>query len=224
MVVGHVQSGKTANYIGLISKAADSGYMVIIVLARTPEFTEKPRTQNRIDRILSEYQPETGQPTGVAKFGMERKANKFHNNRKRLPQADSKCNSDGSEFHQRTRVVCFEKKINPHLRTCIKMAFRAVKQEIMNAPMLLIDDEADHASVNTNASDKNPTAINYAIRNLLSLFPKSSYIGYTATPFANIFIDPESEGDMQNGEKYRDLFPRDFILSLDPPDNYVGPE
>ena len=89
--------------------------------------------------------------------------------------------------------------------------------------MLLIDDEADHASINTNNDSCDPTAINKAIRKLLSLFDRSSFVGYTATPFANIFIDPESEDEMLNGEVYEDLFPRDFILSLDPPDNYVGP-
>ena len=119
-------------------------------------------------------------------------------------------------------VVFVLKKNKSTLENLYKWLSEQSKQEIMDSPMILIDDEADHASVNTNASDKNPTAINFAIRNLLSLFPKSSYVAYTATPFANIFIDPDSQDDMQNGEIYKDLFPRDFILSLDPPDNYVG--
>ncbi len=84
--------------------------------------------------------------------------------------------------------------------------------------MLLIDDEADHASVNTNREDLDPTATNSRIRELLSLFEQSSYLGYTATPFANIFIDPENDDDMLKD----DLFPRDFIISLDTPSNYVG--
>ncbi len=90
--------------------------------------------------------------------------------------------------------------------------------ELNRFPMLLIDDEADHASVNTNREDLDPTATNSRIRELLSLFEQSSYLGYTATPFANIFIDPENDDDMLKD----DLFPRDFIISLDTPSNYVG--
>jgi len=85
--------------------------------------------------------------------------------------------------------------------------------------MLLVDDEADHASINTNIPEKHPTAINDKIRELLHLFERSSYLGYTATPFANVFIDPETDDEMLGD----DLFPRDFIFSLDPPVNYVGP-
>jgi hypothetical protein len=88
----------------------------------------------------------------------------------------------------------------------------------ISAPMLLIDDEADNASINT-ASDKGAiTRINGQIRELLGAFERSCYVGYTATPFANIFIDPETTDEML-GE---DLFPRDFIISFDPPSNYVG--
>ena len=96
------------------------------------------------------------------------------------------------------------------------------RHNLKDFPVLLIDDEADHASINTNKPDADPTTINRWIRDVLALFPRSSFVGYTATPFANIFIDPENEDEMTNGELYRDLFPRDFIYSLDPPTNYVG--
>ncbi|MFH0849276.1 MAG: Z1 domain-containing protein, partial [archaeon] len=86
-------------------------------------------------------------------------------------------------------------------------------------PMLLVDDEADHASINTSGDEDAVTAINAKIRELLHLFDRSSYVGYTATPFANIFIDPDTNDEMLGD----DLFPRDFIHSLDPPSNYVGP-
>src|SRR5207302_1482032 len=81
------------------------------------------------------------------------------------------------------------------------------------------DDEADNASINTRSPDQDPTAINEQIRTLLALFHRSSYVGFTATPFANIFIDPESESEMIGN----DLFPRDYIYALDAPTNYVGP-
>lgn len=84
--------------------------------------------------------------------------------------------------------------------------------------LLLIDDEADNASINTAKDPKLTTAINGIIRQILARFPRSAYVGYTATPFANIFIDPDSPEEMEND----DLFPSNFIKALDPPSNYVG--
>jgi hypothetical protein len=88
----------------------------------------------------------------------------------------------------------------------------------IDVPLLLIDDEADNASINTRQDVADTTAINKAIRDLLAVFTRSSYVGFTATPFANIFIDPASSDDMLGD----DLFPRDFIHVLEPPTNYVG--
>ena len=75
-------------------------------------------------------------------------------------------------------------------------------------------DEADHASINT-ASSAMPSTINGLICDILQRFNRTAYVGYTATPFANIFIDQEAP---------EDLFPRDFIINLPAPTNYVGPE
>ena len=86
-------------------------------------------------------------------------------------------------------------------------------------PLLLIDDEADHASINTKKDDLDPTMTNRRIRELLTEFPKSVYLGYTATPFANIFINPDTDEEMME-----DLFPENFITSLDAPSNYFGGE
>ena len=84
--------------------------------------------------------------------------------------------------------------------------------------MLLIDDEADNASVNTKKDKSEVTAINKGIRKLLVLFEKANYVGFTATPYANIFIDPDTEQEMLD----HDLFPRDFIYALEAPSNYIG--
>src|SRR5262249_25645824 len=89
---------------------------------------------------------------------------------------------------------------------------------VVDAPMLLIDDEADNASIDISQSPEEASRINAQIRELLELFHRKCYVGYTATPFANIFIDPETEHDMLGA----DLFPRDFIISLDAPSNYHG--
>ena len=84
--------------------------------------------------------------------------------------------------------------------------------ESLSVPVMMLDDESDYASINTN-SETDPTAINKAIRDVLELFSRSSYVAFTATPFANIFIDHGVEND---------LFPRDFVYSLEAPTNYVG--
>jgi len=109
-------------------------------------------------------------------------------------------------------------RILANLVDWIKLKTQAGGGRISGVPMLLIDDEADNASVNVAGEGNSPSAINGRIRELLDLFERNVYLGYTATPFANIFIDPASNDDL-----YReDLFPRDFIVCLDAPTNYVG--
>ena len=90
----------------------------------------------------------------------------------------------------------------------------------IDLPMIMIDDEADNASINTSKDKEDPTTINRLIRNLANVFTKSNYIGFTATPFANVFIDPETTDAMENA----DLFPEDFICCLPCPSDYIGPK
>jgi hypothetical protein len=116
-------------------------------------------------------------------------------------------------------VVKKNKKVLEHLERWLT-EFNAGAGGFIDAPVLVIDDEADSASVNTRAATEDPTAINTRIRALLRLFTHSSYIGFTATPFANVFIDPDNIDEMLGS----DLFPRDFIYSLEAPTNYVGPQ
>ncbi len=123
-----------------------------------------------------------------------------------------------AQISQFNEPVIFVLKKNVSILKNLIDWLKSNNSELNRFPMLLIDDEADHASVNTNREDLDPTATNSRIRELLSLFEQSSYLGYTATPFANIFIDPENDDDMLKD----DLFPRDFIISLDTPSNYVG--
>lgn len=220
LVVGHVQSGKTANYTGLICKAADAGYRVIIVLAGLLN-SLRNQTQERIDSDFMGWCTRSSKPIGVSRFET-----------KRRPVCLTTVTEDFNRTTATTQlplqalnvpIVLVLKKNKHTLEKLHEWLREQNRHDLREFSMLMIDDEADHASVNTNKEDKDPTTINRAIRDLLKLFTRSSYVGYTATPFANIFIDPENEDEMTDGELYRDLFPRDFILSLDPPDNYVGP-
>ncbi len=221
LVVGHVQSGKTANYTGLACKAADAGYRVIIVLAGTLN-SLRNQTQERIDADFIGWCTRDKKHIGASTFGNHRRPVCFTTSLEDFNKKTANAIAMGLSALNEP-VVLIIKKNKSTLESLYSWLKDNNQHNLQNFPMLLVDDEADQASINTNKEDKDPTAINWAIRNLLSLFTRSSFVGYTATPFANIFVDPETEDEMENGELYRDLFPRDFILSLDPPDNYVGP-
>lgn len=218
MVVGHVQSGKTANYIGLVNKAADSGYKVIIILAGTLN-SLRNQTQYRLDVGFIGRDTEQKEVIGVGLISNERKPAYFTTNTKDFRKALA--NQIGVGIGDlKEPVVLVIKKNKSTLENLIDWLKYNNPHNLKDHPMLLIDDEADHASINTSKEGYDPPAINRKIRELLYLFDRSSYLGYTATPFANVFIDPETDTEMLGD----DLFPRDFIISLDPPSNYIGPD
>ena len=223
LVIGHVQSGKTANYLGVIAKAADAGYKFIIVIAGIHNNLRK-QTQERIDEG---FVGRSSDPTNHVRLGVGLEGHYPH------PVTLTNINDD---FSKRTadqggwRLNDFSKPIILVIKKNVKTLETLYKWlKTMNAqgdgrisdvPMLMIDDEADNASINTNNDDINPTKTNKKIRRILGLFAKSCYVGYTATPFANIFINPEAYDD----EDLEELFPRDFIYCLDAPNTYFGPD
>jgi len=229
LVLGDVQSGKTANYTAISNKAADTGYRIIIVLAGMME-NLRQQTQSRLDAEFSgrksEYylDPKAEQeiknlPVGVGRYGVQKRIAAFTSVSKDFDINVLKSN-DLNLQSVSDPVVLVVKKNKRILNNLIKWLSKSrddATGKIM-LPMLLIDDEADNASVNTKNEDDNPAAINACIRQLLHEFYQASYLGITATPFANIFINPETEDEMIGD----DLFPRDFIYSLAPPTNYIG--
>ena len=233
MVVGDVQSGKTSNYNGLICKAADAGYSAIIILAGMHN-SLRSQTQDRVD-------------VGFLGFDTEKNLS-YENDGKRigvglLPQAEyqnlpvmtltsskptgdfRKAVAEGLGINQlgvtpTVFVVKKNKSVLEHLCAWLK-------DRTGEASVLVIDDEADNASVNTSSlpepgedpAERDPTTINRLIRTLLMKFKKRAYVGYTATPFANIFI-PHGLDHKKYGP---DLFPSAFIINLHAPSNHVGP-
>jgi hypothetical protein len=218
MVVGHVQSGKTANYIGLVNKAADSGYRVIIVLAGTLN-SLRSQTQIRVDSGFIGKDSSIPQKPyiGVGLLASDKTPAYFTTSTSDFKKSIANSIGVGIEGLKEPAILVI-KKNKSTLTNLIDWLKHSTKYNLQNHPMLLIDDEADNASINTRDSGEEATAINKKIRELLRLFERSAYVGYTATPFANVFIDPDTVDEMI-GE---DLFPRDFIISLDPPSNYVG--
>ena len=223
LIIGDVQSGKTATYTGLICKAADAGYKVVILLTGITENLRR-QTQERIDEGIvgitkrKEGRIEKSIRVGVGNDQRQIKAisltstlNDFVGNCNNITMSLASCS-----------LVLFVIKKNVSV---LRRLYDWLKDQnidpikgLVDVPMLLIDDEADNASVNTRKDETDPTLTNKLIRQICNLFMNSTYVGFTATPFANVFIDPDSVDEMQHA----DLFPEHFIYALEAPSNYVG--
>lgn len=221
LVVGHVQSGKTANYIALINKAADVGYKLIILIAGVHN-NLRTQTQKRVNEGFIGFDSLKRESVGVG-IGLDGDISKrpisFTNTESDFKKTILK-QQTFDPTNSNVPVVLVIKKNSSTLKNILSWLETSKDKDtfIKNYPMLLIDDEADNASINTKKKPNEATAINKQIRQILNMFYKVSYVGFTATPFANIFIDPDAEH-----EEYKDdLFPDDFIISLETPSNYFG--
>lgn len=219
LVVGDVQSGKTANYMALINMACDYGYKLIIVLAGLTD-SLRTQTQERVDEgFIGAISNTIGSNNiiyiGVGSLKKERYAVTLTNLDKDFKKESmSALNNTSADYNKPVVLVVKKNKSTlENVKEWLKPGMDGVTDHI-----LIIDDEADNASVNTKYVENEPSAINRLIRDLYNNFPKASYVGYTATPFANIFINPDDE------ESYRDLFPTDFITLLKTPTSYFGSE
>ena len=259
LVVGYVQSGKTANITGVLAKSIDAGYRLLIVLTGTIELLRQ-QTQRRIDmelvgfeNILGEIDPtDTETMSTIDYWGdPDWHNNKFIKHGARpsdldcpdiIRLTDHRAGSDyrslqrgiaslNFETHDRGRPLfdplnlqyCSARlvvaKKNKTVLTNLIRDLKQIRPRLSEVPALIIDDESDHASVNTSnpsrwkQGQKQRTAINGLISELLGLLPRAQYVGYTATPFANVFIDPSDA---------EDIFPTDFLLCLTRPPGYMG--
>jgi hypothetical protein len=231
MVVGEVQSGKTANYTGLICKAVDSGYKLIIVLAGMTNDL-RSQTQSRLDAEFLGFESEVGKVHGNGSrigVGLIDTPEQLiaHPLTYSSHDGDFRANKSANLQLGGSPLLLVVKKNTSVLKRILawvenqgKIHPETGKRIVDGVPLLLLDDEADNASVNTKKEDEDPTQINKAIRQILNAFRQRSYVGYTATPFANIFILPDEEDKSQYGE---DLFPKGFIYYISPPSSYIGP-
>ncbi|MGV2941936.1 Z1 domain-containing protein [Mesobacillus sp. LC4] len=248
LVVGYVQSGKTANYTAVINKAFDAGFKLIIVLAGMHNDL-RSQTQMRLDEEVLGYETSKDKlkdalenqmnAIGVGKLFGENFFEVFS-----LTTRDQKGDFSASKakvnIQPKVQPLLLVVKKNVSVLKSILKYFRTTSplarlsdpnapfKTVPNIPFLMIDDEADQASVNTAEiyddngeliPDYDPSKINALMRDIYNTFEQRAYVGYTATPFANIFINQYGSTN-KHGE---DLFPKDFIINLPKPSNYVGP-
>lgn len=228
MVVGHVQSGKTANYTGLVCKAADAGYRLIVVIAGIHN-NLRNQTQARIDegfvgrdtgRLEKKDTRNKPKLIGVGMFDHRKAPVSLTTTLKDFNKATATTNTSEIASYAVPVVLVIKKNSRTlsNLIDWLREHSTGRYSEMVDQPMLLVDDEADNASINIQYGKDEVSRINGQIRDLLGLFQRSCYVGYTATPFANIFIDPDSDDEVYK----QDLFPRHFIIGLDAPTNYFG--
>lgn len=219
LVVGDVQSGKTANYLGLINMAFDYGYKIVVLLAGTTN-SLRLQTQKRTDAgVIGAKSDSIGNDIeyiGVGLNTSDHFAVPFTNQTNDFAGFIQKnLNAQIGDFNK--PVVLVVKKVKSILESVsLRLQSELSNKGLDSKSILIIDDEADNASINTAKDGVSPTSINKCIRQIFNKFSIASYVGYTATPFANIFINPIDEDDNL------DLFPSDFIELLTPPDTYFG--
>lgn len=216
LILGDVQSGKTQTYMSLMNKAADYGYKLFVVLTSDNEDLRQ-QTQKRIDTDFFGYSEDSGTgkrlTTGIGRYfahevhatGLTSSSMDFLDFRKKS------LNRISRPGWMQSPSVAVIKKNSRVLKSFIE--WLSDEEFDRTVPVLLIDDECDYASVNTNKNSDSPTTINKLIRELFSLSSRTAYVAVTATPFANIFIDDQNESD---------LFPEDFIYVTHSPSNYIG--
>lgn len=244
LIIGSVQSGKTLHFIGLINKAVDAGYKRIVVLSGLNN-TLRKQTQLRVDDGFLGYDSyaasRVSDPNSFIrnffKLGQIRK----QNNCEKFPVSATSSSLSGDFKISNNRnfnvygdieslyVVKKNKNILERLIAHFKSDPRSING-VSNIPILLIDDEVDSGSVDTGEQifdddgnpdpEYEPKTINKLIRRLLKIHEKKCYVGYTATPFANIYIHDEGETEAEG----LDLFPKDFIYDLPVPNNHFGLE
>ena len=241
LVVGYVQSGKTANFTGVIAKAADAGYKLIIILAGTLDVL-RSQTQRRIDKEMigqelldKDYVLDADWDRFLSHGARPSALGTFDWHRLTGPESDYQKLGRGVEaiqfepadpqkplwhkdnlFQTKARIAIVKKHsavLSRLLADIRLLQRRGIGSPLDQIPTLIIDDESDQASINVKAATNDVTPTNRAITDLLRLLPRSQYVGYTATPFANVFVDPTNEAD---------IFPKDFMISLPRPDGYMG--
>lgn len=226
LVIGDVQSGKTSTYTGLISKAADAGYKIVILLTGVTE-TLRSQTQKRIESgiigisitgLKDKNQAKVVKRVGVGKDGGPIKVTAMTSMEYDFIGSSDQITTSLANHQLVMFIVKKNTKVLGKLYSWLYNMNAESGDKKIHYPMLMIDDEADNASINTSKEEEDPTKTNEIIRKLAHVFTQTTYVGFTATPYANVFINPDTTEEMLND----DLFPKNFIYVLQAPSNYIG--
>lgn len=214
LVIGYIQSGKTATMSALIARAADEGYKLFIILGGLWKDL-RAQTQRRLDQEIT---GESDDPSDSPFVKYDGNVLRWSRLTQAGPEGDFRAGTS-TDFNPRTPKLAVIKK-NTRIKSLMRWLERT-HVSLSELPAIIIDDEADHASIDTNygkvgddGEPLDPSETNRLIRDLLRLLPKCVYIGFTATPFANVLIDADADDD---------LYPRNFIATLPEPSRYFGP-
>ena len=214
LVIGYIQSGKTATMSALIARAADEGYKFFIILGGLWKDL-RAQTQRRLDQEITGESDDSSDGPFVQHDGNVLRWSRLTQSG---PEGDFRAGTS-TDFNPRTPKLAVIKK-NKRIKNLMKW-LEKTHVSLSELPAIIIDDEADHASIDTNygkvgddGEPLDPSETNRLIRDLLRMLPKCVYIGFTATPFANVLIDADSDDD---------LYPRNFIATLPEPSRYFGP-
>lgn len=219
LVMGYVQSGKTASMAGVMAIAADYGYDMVIVLSGIHNKLNE-QTTRRFENDLWTYakyaqnhRPRS-EATNFVNYLKAHKKSWYH-----LTSLTDKLVEGQDQFFNLSKPIfgVFKKniKVLEYLNTWKKNNSSYFDN---NLKLLIIDDECDQASPNVkDYSSNEESAINGELTKIIHSkhFPYVSYIGYTATPFASILNQPPG---------HKSLYPEDFIHCLPKPTRYFGVE
>lgn len=250
LVVGYVQSGKTANITGVVAKAVDAGYRLVIILSGSLNIL-RAQTQRRIDQEMvgrenilrnapeeeceyaadpdwqaGEFLTHGGLPSRLGAFDVLRLTtlnSDYQPLRQGIAALEFEKANPALPLHHpanlhRTAARLMVVKKNKTVLSALVRDLRRLGTQLQEIPALIVDDESDHGSVNTahpgrQREGPERSAINALLSRLLGMLPRAQYVAYTATPFANVLIDPHDS---------EDVFPKDFVLSLPRPAGYMG--
>ena len=179
LVIGDVQSGKTANYVGLMNLATDAKFKLMIVLTGTTN-TLREQTQIRIEEGLGKANLKKGVSVvqDIRYEDFEKSNPIYLTSEEHDFNLNSRKNFQLSIETTKVPIVIVTKKNSTALKNIynwLEEYSLDQRNNRIDSSLLLIDDEADFASVNTKDDEDNPTIINSRIRQILGLFTKSSY-------------------------------------------------
>lgn len=214
IVIGYVQSGKTLSFTTLTALARDNNYQIVIIIAGTSspllsQSTQRVREDLRIDERFAFDQrwtqitnPSTQEDLDTITDALAQWADQTYPN--------ERC---------RTILVTVMKN-GSHLRNLAELLNEL---NLSGVPTLIIDDEGDQASLNTrarwaarqgfdieNLNENQVSTIYRRITVLRNVFPHHTFLQYTATPQANLFIN------------IMDRLSPNFIKLLTPGPDYTG--